>query len=534
MKKNSNTTIFNLMILTMAMAIIILLPLNAFPSRSIPVALFDAGDTLIAKHESVQFTDQSTGNPDTWVWTFEGGVPATSTDQNPIVVYPTPGVYDVTLTVSNASGSDALSQTDFITVTEYPDEWSYTITGTTHIISVWGGDYPIINGDSLQPGDLVGVFFTDNNDTICGGFNEWDGENNISVVAFGDDSFTSEKDGFAIAEEFIWKVYSWCAQKNFNATATYLSGFSFFVPNELSVLSALEAAGPIYYSISGEITNSLGVELADVFLDFGDNVGPTITDENGYYQRGVPSGWSDTVQPSLQGFGFTPEYRDYSNVLSHIENQDYTASSGSLSISGFVSENAIPLSGVVIHFSNGIDSVITDINGTYAQTVPYGWSGTTTPGKEGYSFSPSSKNYANITADHPNQDFTATLNMYSISGTVTDGTDPLLNVKISFSNNIDSVYTDVSGNYSQSVPYDWSGSTTPSMDGYTFIPVSRSYSNVTSGQTNQDFTGSIQFWIISGTITDGTNPLIGVEISFTNGIDPVNTDVNGFYSQSVP
>lgn len=41
-----------------------------------------------------------------WSWSFPGGTPATSTNQNPTVTYASPGWYDVTLTVSNAAGSN--------------------------------------------------------------------------------------------------------------------------------------------------------------------------------------------------------------------------------------------------------------------------------------------------------------------------------------------------------------------------------------------------------------------------------------------
>ena len=41
-----------------------------------------------------------------WSWSFPGGSPATSTNQNPTVTYAAPGWYDVTLTVSNSAGSN--------------------------------------------------------------------------------------------------------------------------------------------------------------------------------------------------------------------------------------------------------------------------------------------------------------------------------------------------------------------------------------------------------------------------------------------
>ncbi len=41
-----------------------------------------------------------------WSWSFPGGTPSTSTTQDPTVTYASPGWYDVTLTVSNAAGSN--------------------------------------------------------------------------------------------------------------------------------------------------------------------------------------------------------------------------------------------------------------------------------------------------------------------------------------------------------------------------------------------------------------------------------------------
>lgn len=74
-----------------------------------------AEDTVYTTHE-VQFADSSSGQPTAWLWEFEGGTPATSTDQNPIIIYENEGVYDVTLTVTNANGSQTVTKTDYITV----------------------------------------------------------------------------------------------------------------------------------------------------------------------------------------------------------------------------------------------------------------------------------------------------------------------------------------------------------------------------------------------------------------------------------
>lgn len=85
-----------------------------------PIANFTADNTAACGSLTVNFTDASVNDPDTWEWTFAGGTPATSTDQNPTIVYNTPGTYAVKLKVSNANGSDSLTLQGYITVNDFP------------------------------------------------------------------------------------------------------------------------------------------------------------------------------------------------------------------------------------------------------------------------------------------------------------------------------------------------------------------------------------------------------------------------------
>ena len=57
----------------------------------------------------VLFTDASTGPPTTWSWDFGDG--SNSNRQSPRHVYDDGGDYQVTLTVTNAVGSDSKTQT---------------------------------------------------------------------------------------------------------------------------------------------------------------------------------------------------------------------------------------------------------------------------------------------------------------------------------------------------------------------------------------------------------------------------------------
>ncbi len=95
----------------------------------VPIADFSANRTTVVEGESVAFTDQSLDSPTSWSWTFEGGTPATSNLQNPVVDYGTPGVYDVGLRVTNIAGEDELVKTGYITVLSQDTEVDHTDLG---------------------------------------------------------------------------------------------------------------------------------------------------------------------------------------------------------------------------------------------------------------------------------------------------------------------------------------------------------------------------------------------------------------------
>lgn len=80
------------------------------------VADFIANPTFVYEGGNIQFTDLSTNNPTAWEWTFNGGTPGSSFEQNPLIKYNTFGVYSVTLKATNAYGNSTLTKTDYISV----------------------------------------------------------------------------------------------------------------------------------------------------------------------------------------------------------------------------------------------------------------------------------------------------------------------------------------------------------------------------------------------------------------------------------
>jgi PKD repeat protein len=128
-----------------------------------PVAAFAAGPaTSGCIPMTVQFTDQSQNNPTAWNWFFEGGTPATSNLQNPVVTYNTPGVYGVQLEVSNAGGANTTTSNSLITVEGLPTagftflsaggEVKFTNTSTNGTSFTWnfGDGSPVSNEQNPQ------------------------------------------------------------------------------------------------------------------------------------------------------------------------------------------------------------------------------------------------------------------------------------------------------------------------------------------------------------------------------------------------
>jgi PKD repeat protein len=79
-----------------------------------PVTNFSASTVCGEGSLTVAFQDLSANAPMSWLWEFGNG--ATSSAQNPVYTYTSPGVYKVTLTTTNTSGSNTLSRSAYITV----------------------------------------------------------------------------------------------------------------------------------------------------------------------------------------------------------------------------------------------------------------------------------------------------------------------------------------------------------------------------------------------------------------------------------
>ncbi|MDX2447935.1 MAG: carboxypeptidase-like regulatory domain-containing protein [Desulfobacterales bacterium] len=161
--------------------------------------------------------------------------------------------------------------------------------------------------------------------------------------------------------------------------------------------------------ISGYVRTSSGNEISGVTVTFSNGEGSATTNSSGYYSQQVKEGWSGTATPSKVGYNFDPAYRNYSNVKKNKKNQDYTGIVQTRAISGYIrTVTGNEFSGVTVTFDNGGGTGTTDSSGYYSREVTYGWGGTVTPSKDGYSFVPVSRSYVNVIFNQSNQDHTGT------------------------------------------------------------------------------------------------------------------------------
>jgi PKD repeat protein len=85
-----------------------------------PFAGFTANSRDACAPSTLEFSNTSSDNVRKYFWTFDGGIPATSTVKNPSVTYNNPGQYNVRLIVENGHGRDTFIRNQYIKVTSKP------------------------------------------------------------------------------------------------------------------------------------------------------------------------------------------------------------------------------------------------------------------------------------------------------------------------------------------------------------------------------------------------------------------------------
>ena len=252
-----------------------------------PEAEFTADNTTVEAGATVNFTDQSTMMPTSWSWTFDGGTPATSTQQNPSVVYETPGTYSVSLTVTNAQGTDTETKTGYITVTRASEvivEWNFPTTSADATADA--GIQANLNKTLSVGGGVATPTYTNNGATTrCASATNWANGSgskywtvNFTTSGYEDIKFSSKQNGGSNRAPRDFKVqYSlngstWTDVSGTNVTVA--RNWTTGVLNEISLPAACNNQATVYLrwimrsntGISQNIQNNAAAYIDDIVV----------------------------------------------------------------------------------------------------------------------------------------------------------------------------------------------------------------------------------------------------------------------------
>ncbi|MDF1697203.1 MAG: PKD domain-containing protein [Saprospiraceae bacterium] len=232
----------------------------------LPVASFVTPDeTIDCATFAVAFESTSTNNPDVFEWVFEGGTPATSDEANPSVTYSDPGVYDVTLTVTNANGTNSLTMPEYITVLDEP----------------------------------------------------------ISGFSYSEDGLTVNfEDGSIDADEYVWDFGDGNSSTEMNPIHTYTSEgiytIELTVTNQCGSNSSFQTINN-YTAVAADFSSNTSEGCANLVIEFGDASSSNVTEWMWTFEGGIPA--TSTEQNPVVTYETAGQY-DVTLTVSHPESSD--------------------------------------------------------------------------------------------------------------------------------------------------------------------------------------------------------------------
>ena len=217
----------------------------------------------------------------------------------------------------------------------------------------------------------------------------------------------------------------------------------------------------------------------------------SITPESGWPEVGLSDYTNNIGCAGAPNLDFTCTSSGYYDVLLSSTGYDYLyvkttmyyQKTYSTAFPNIISGNA-GVSGASLSFTAGTPkTVISDANGNYSLGVSNNWGGVVTVTKPGFSITPASKTYSNVSANITAQNYSATTLNFIISGNA-----GIAGATLSYFDGVAKTATaDGTGNYSMVVSYNWSGSIVATKTDYAFS-TAKSYTNVLADKTSQDFT----------------------------------------------
>ncbi len=226
----------------------------------------------------------------------------------------------------------------------------------------------------------------------------------------------------------------------------------------------------------------------------GTNAVRVMSDTSGHYMLRVAAPFTGYVQVET-GTQAPPAYpclncREFAkkleNQASDLSNLNFTCANTTRVVGRTTDQYNAIIKGVILNGLPG--NPVTNDWGDYQAEVGCGWSGTVTPVKAGWKFTPASKTYSNLIQMPPRQDYIGTVNSFYIAGFIRTSSGARIE-GVKMNGLPGSIMTDANGHYSVIVEGGWSGTVTPVKEDYSFNPTMKTYTSYNGSRFNEDYTG---------------------------------------------
>lgn len=147
-----------------------------------------------------------------------------------------------------------------------PGAWRFTTqTGNNSVVLLPRVIDPQIGDRSFQPGDAVGVFCLDNGKMLCAGYSKWEDGQNLAITVWGDNARTIVKDGFAVNEKYIFKIWDAIEGVEILAEATFESLFSTdpdkYNHDKISIIKTFKSHSELTIPLPGNLWSLISSNL---------------------------------------------------------------------------------------------------------------------------------------------------------------------------------------------------------------------------------------------------------------------------------
>ena len=338
--------------------------------------------------------------------------------------------------------------------------------------------------------------------------------------------------------------------KGVNCTVTPVrTGWTFSPP--ATVVNTDTYTGQIYlfgtapgYYISGRVLDQDFVPISGAALTLTKNINletsSAATDAGGNYVfSNVPGELNYYITATAAGHTFATNVVFITNLNANTSGKDFSGLKY-FTVSGRILVGGSPVANEWVSArGDGGSGVGGDVNtnmqtltdGSYSFNLPKGGTYDVGPSPSTYVFVPEIRNFANLSSDLSNQDFSAT-RVYSISGTVYESPSTPVSGATIWVNGVERTTNAGDGTYTLG---GLTGSTTYTIGwrkaGLGFP--TRTISIISSNKINEDFTGSSTLRTISGYVKNGSTPVSGISLQRrTEGVPGsvnVSTDAAGYY-----